>query len=259
MHVAFRRRLIRRLPYIEAAFLAMAQLCIWLMPAYAEGPQQPWRGIVRAVQLATLSSDLVLPVILVGAREGGGFTAGQTLIEFNCRRQKFELQALAALVREAHIAVNTNEHLASRGAGNRNDVEVAKARHDKSSAEWAALNERLSGCLIVAPFNGVVVELAVNAHEIPQSNRPLMVVANTEQLEIEFIVPSRNLITLDVGAKINFAIDETASSHAARIVRRAGSVDPVSQTAKVYAVFDPPSVGVLPGMSGTVSDPLMRP
>ncbi len=209
------------------------------------------RGVVRAVHQAALSTELVTPVGAIGAREGQRFRAGDRLIEFDCRRQTHELSALAATVREAQVTHDSNAHLVRNGASNRNDVVIALARLEKAQAEHAALKQRLAGCLISAPFDGVVVELGVNAHELPPANKPLMMIASDRQLEIEVIVPSRELPRLSAGTVFEFTVDETQRVYLAQVLRAGGTVDPMSQTTKVFATFSETFDGVSPGMSGT--------
>lgn len=222
-----------------------------LARVHGNAESQPWRGIVRSIHIAALSTDLMTPIALVGAREGQRFRKGELLFEFDCRRQFHELAALAAIVREAKVAVETNAHLGKNGASTRSDVEIANARHERAGADWSALQQRLSGCQIKAPFDGVVVELTANAHELPPANKPLMTITSIDRIEIEIIVPSRQLASLGTGARLDFEIDETGSRYPATVVRSAGTVDAVSQTAKIYAAFDQPAPPILPGMSGT--------
>jgi membrane fusion protein, multidrug efflux system len=217
-----------------------------------ETPQgQSWRGVVRAVHQASFSTELVTPVAAIGAREGHRFKAGDRLIEFDCKRQHHELSALVAAVREAQVTHESNLHLLRNGASNRSDVAIAAARFDKARAEHAALKQRLGGCLIAAPFDGIVVELGINTHELPTPNKPLMTIVSDRQLEIEIIVPSRALSRLGAGVHFEFTVDETQRVYRAAVLRTGGAVDPVSQTAKVYAAFTVVSEDVVPGMSGT--------
>lgn len=211
----------------------------------------PLRGVVRALHQASISSEIITPVLTVGFREGQRFEAGDLLIEFDCRRPRHDLAALAAAVREAKVQVDAQEHLTRGGAGNRTDLGVAEARHAKAKAEHDAMRQRLEGCRVLAPYDGVVTELAINVHETPQANRPLLTIVNEKQLEIELIVPSQALARLGPGQTFGFAVDETRRVHAARILRTGGIVDPASQTVKLYATFAEPPVAVLPGMSGT--------
>lgn len=215
------------------------------------GDAQPWRGVVRAIHQASLSTELATPVARVGAREGQRFKTGDPLIEFDCRRQNHELSALGATVREAQVTHDSQTHLLRNGATNRNDLAISAARLEKASADHAALKVRLTGCLIAAPFDGTVVDLGVNAHELPTPNKPLMTIVSDRLLEIEVIVPSRALLHLLVGVEFEFTVDETHRIYRAKVQRAGGSVDPVSQTAKVYAVFISTFDDVVPGMSGT--------
>ena len=217
------------------------------------GSDETWRGIVKAFQQPTLTSELATPIAAIGAREGERFSKGSVLIAFDCRRQQHDAAALAASVRETLVTVETNGYLLKRGAANANDVEIAKARHDKAVAELASLTQRLTGCSILAPFDGVVVEVMSAAFKTPPTNKPLMTITSIDQLEIEIIVPSRRLAGLPPGKEILFAVDETVQQHRARILRRGGTVDTVSQTAKIYAVFTQPPDDILPGMSGTAT------
>lgn len=237
---------------VVAAALTMSALAlVFASPCALAGDLMPTRGIVRAIHQASISTEIVTPILSIGFREGERFEAGATLIEFDCRRQRHELEALASTVRETKVAVEANLHLSRRGAANRSDVDVSEAKHDKATAEFKAVQQRLEGCRIAAPFAGVVTELSINAHETPPPNRPLLTIASDKNLEIEMIVPSNMLATLRAGADVQFVVDETRRAYAAQLLRTGGAVDPSSQTAKVYARFADAPEGVLPGMSGS--------
>lgn len=216
-----------------------------------QGEAPSYRGIVKAVHSADLSSDLNTSVLSLGFREGERFKAGEELIAFDCGRQHYDLEALAAQAREMQVAVETSEYLVRNGAGNRNDAATAKARFDKANAEVASLEHHLRTCRILAPFDGVVTELSINPHEIPRPGQPYMQIVSHKLLELEMIVPSRVMARIAPGAGLTFRIDETGREYEAVVSRTGGSVDPVSQTGKVYAAFRAADDAVLPGMSGT--------
>ena len=90
----------------------------------------------------------------------------------------------------------------------------------------------------------------INAFETPSPNQPLMQIIDDSALELHVIVPSKWLVWLDKGEIFQFAVDETATSHTARVSRVGASVDAVSQTIKVIGVFDERPDRVLSGMSG---------
>jgi membrane fusion protein (multidrug efflux system) len=131
------------------------------------------------------------------------------------------------------------------------DVETAQALADKAAAEVAAIEARLDGCNISAPYDGYVSELAVNQYEMPALGAPLMTIVSTAEPEIELIVPSVWLQSLVAGREFSFHIDETGQSHVGRVDRTAAVIDAVSQTVKVFASFASDEATALPGMSGT--------
>ncbi len=231
-----------------AAFGHLAQSAVAQPASRTEAPA---RGLVRAIRTAALSSDLITPVAALPLREGDRFSRGDLLIEFDCRRQRHELDALGALVQEAKVNVDSNGHLLARGAANRNDVATANARHEKALADWSALSVRLTMCKVVAPFDGVITELAINAHETPSPGKPFMAIVSDRQLELEIIIPSRLLSLAGRGDVMQFAIDESGARHEVVIRRTGGAIDPVSQTVKIYAEFKGDAKDILPGMSGT--------
>jgi membrane fusion protein (multidrug efflux system) len=217
------------------------------------GDTQPFRGIVKAVHQAAISSDLATPVAALSFREGERFRQGDLLVEFDCARHRHDLEALAAQAREMHVAVEANAHLAKSGAANRNEVRTSEARYERAKAEHASVAQRLQRCRILAPFDGVVTELTIHAHEMPAANQPFITIVSDTVLEMEIIAPSRMVSVLNVGSVLHFTVDETGKSYPGSVLRTGGAVDPVSQTVKLYAGFTTVDAMVLPGMSGTAS------
>ena len=96
-----------------------------------------------------------------------------------------------------------------------------------------------------------MIELTINPHELPSSQRPFLTIVGTSDLELELIVPSRLINAVRVSTEFQFVIDETQRSYRARVSRAAGVVDAVSQTLKLYAALIDQDAEIIPGMSGT--------
>jgi membrane fusion protein, multidrug efflux system len=211
----------------------------------------PVRGVVRALDQAALSTDLMTRVAKIGFREGEAFKAGDLLISFDCERYRAEAQSADAVLREMNLTLDSNEHLSTYRAVGKHDVEISRARASKAEAEARSLNSRLKQCDVFAPFDGRVAELSLHPHEQPSPNKPYLVIVGHSRLEIELIVPSHWLSWLKPDVSFQFRVDEMKGDYAARVVRLGAAVDAVSQMVKVIAVFDRPVEAVLPGMSGS--------
>lgn len=210
------------------------------------------RGVVRALNQATLSTDLPLLALDVPLREGDRFRRGDLLAAFDCRRQVADHAATLAQLREAELNLDSSRHLDRHNAVGKNDVAIAAARVDRMRAEAAALKARLDECRFVAPFDGRIVELAIRKYERTVPQRPYLSIIDDGVLEIETIAPSVMLQALTVGARFAFRVDELGGRVVdADVVSVAAAVDPVSKTVKVIGRIAKPIDGLLAGMSGT--------
>lgn len=211
------------------------------------------RGVVRAVRQASISTDLAARISVLNVREGEGFRAGDVLVEFDCRRQAATVAAADAQQQEMQLAVDKNRLLLRTQSVGKNDVEVAEMRLAKARAEADALRTQLEQCRIIAPFDGLVVDLGLQLHETSQPGKPLISIVSHDVLEIDLIVPSHWVRWLKAGTLFKFHVDELARDVTATVARIGAVVDPVSQTIKVIATVDSADGAVLPGMSGTAA------
>lgn len=216
-----------------------------------EEPAQPVRGLVRALAQAMISTELQTRVATVALKEGEAFRKGDVLVEFDCRRQRAELAAADAQLQEMKLQLQNNKVLRQAQAVGRHDVDISEARVDKAKAEAEAQRVRLDQCSVVAPFDGAVLDLAIQPHETPQPGKPFIGLIARGALEIDIIAPAGWLRTLGIGSPLAFVVDETATRHRIVVRRIGAAVEPLSQTVKFVAAFEGPAASVLPGMSGT--------
>lgn len=250
--VVFNRRFIRKLMVLGAISVGLA-LVATVPHALADERDQPVRGVVRAHAEAAIATELVAIVRQAPFREGQSFKQGDVLVSFDCSRYRAELKAAQSAHAAESITLRNNRQLLKHQAAGRNDVAVSEARTEKARAEAEAIKTRLAYCDIKAPFDGRVVERAINEHEIPRAGEPLMRIVATGKKEIDIIVPSTWLTWLEQGMRFSFAVDETDETLAAQVDRIGAAVDPVSKTVKIIGSFADQTEKVLPGMSGSAT------
>jgi len=215
----------------------------------AQDTHEPVRGLVRAIDDALISTELNARILEINRREGEDFKKGDVLLRFDCGKYESELAAAHAEEDFNRIALNNSIALDKRKAIGRFDVEQNRARYSKAKAQAATLAVQVDECTISAPFDGRIAEMRAKAFEMSKPNEPLMRLVNTDRLEIELIVPSLWLRWIKPGLKFRVIVDETETVHDAAVQRIAATVDSVSQTVKIMAVFTESSPNILPGMS----------
>ncbi len=219
--------------------------------AFAADGGSSARGVIRATSQAMISTDLQVRVASIAKKDGEAFKKGEVLVELDCRRQRAELASAEAQMLEMKLTLDNNKVLRQAQAVGRHDLEVSQARVAKASAEADAIRARIDHCKLVAPFDGQVLDLMIQPHETTQPGKPFIGLVARAPLEIELIVPADWLRRLKIGASLAFSVDETLTKHDVNIARIGATVDPVSQTVKIVAVFKEVQPLLLPGMSGT--------
>ena len=128
----------------------------------------------------------------------------------------------------------------------------ARAAVESAAANVARLSELASYEQVVAPFDGIVtarntdVGALINAGQAPGS--ALFDVADTHALRIYVDVPEAYAGDAHVGTAARLAFAEfPGRTIAARVVRTAGALDPITRTLRVELRLANPTGRVLPG------------
>lgn len=211
------------------------------------------RGVIQSRSEAVISSRITARVTSMPYRSGESFGRGDLLASFDCSQTHAQLNAANAATQAYRKTYDTNVELDAYKAVGTNEVEISKANFHKADAEAKAISSQLSDCAVYAPFSGRVVEQMAHAHEVSASGQPMMKIQDSNDLEVQILVPSNWLTWLKPGTPFQFKVDETGDVLSARVRRLGAAVDPVSKTLRVIAGVNRKGQTVLPGMSGSAS------
>lgn len=240
----------RRLHAYRAVSLVLSLLAANIALAQDDAPSV--RGIVKAVNEASISSDLGFRITDLPFREGQSFKKSDTLAAFDCDGLRAEQRSAEARLAAEQLTYQNNERLAKLNAVGRFEVQLSKVKTDQAAADVDMFRIKLEQCVIKAPFDGRVAAKIANVAELTDRTRPLMQIVSDEALEIEMLLPANWMRWLKPGEKFTMSLEEKAETLNAEVAQIAPIVDPVSQTIKVIGRFSDPISGVLPGMSGPV-------
>ncbi|WP_374378066.1 efflux RND transporter periplasmic adaptor subunit [Pseudomonas fluvialis] len=216
-------------------------------------------NVIRVLLSSELETALVAQmagrVARLDASLGSVVKKDQTLLAFDCAEADARLrmaQAEADSARETLVVKSNLRKLDAAG-----DLEVSLARADARRTEAAvALNRaQAAQCSIKAPFSGQVVKVHVKPYSGVNVGAPLFELVSDGPLKLRLNVPSRLLRSLQVGAPLEVAIDETGRRYAAKVSAINGRVDAVAQTVELEARLDEDAPELLPGMSGVARFP----
>ena len=88
-------------------------------------------------------------------------------------------------------------------------VQIQTARDQVAQAEAGLreLDENLKNAVSVAPFDGLIVQKLVEVGDVVQPGMPLVVFADTSEMEIQLEVPTRLVHAMSEGAQIDARLD----------------------------------------------------
>lgn len=213
------------------------------------------RAQIKARESTQISSEISGRISRLKLRDGERFSAGQVLVAFHCSMEEAQLSKAKATLEKTRKTREVNEKLEKLNSISTLQVAVSKAEEEEAKADVRVGQAVLERCTIKAPFSGKVVEVTARPYQTVREGDPLLEIINENDLEIEFIAPSKALPRLVRGKAFKVRLDETAKTYKAEIIRLGGRVDPVSQTIKVYGRIIEHSAELLPGMSGAIELP----
>lgn len=206
--------------------------------------------MVYSTDTTTFSSETMATVASMPYKEGLGFSAGDTLISFDCRLPEADLQRALAQQEAANNAYKSAEKLKSYHSISDYEFMKASAELDVAKADAQRYSTLVDKCTIKAPYTGAVAASMVHVGETVKPGDPLLRIVNTSNLELQIEVPSDWLAWLHVGVSFNVTINEIKKTFHAKVDRISPEIHSVSQTVKIIGRIATPELGLLPGMSG---------
>lgn len=181
------------------------------------------------------------------------FRKGDILVEYACKDLRAELDIAQSQQKVADTKKSASMKLFKLDIISNIEKLELESESDQAQARSRLYESRMEACYIRADYDGRVVKKLANASEFTRTDRVLMEVASLDYLKAEFLLPSRWLRWVNVGAPVVLEIDETERSYSATIRNIYGEVDPVSRSIQMTAQLDPYGDPLLPGMSGQLT------
>jgi len=184
--------------------------------------------------------------------EGGSVTAGDLLIRLDDAKAAARVSLAEASLDSARAKLKLAEQRLSRGRTLIAEKLVSQEAFDQLEAEFLAaeadvreeqaavtLSERqLADYYIRAPFDGVVGARLVDLGNFVQNGDELVVLMNTDPIEIEFKVPDRYMHRIQLGAVTKVSSTSGRDPSVARITFINPRVDPTTRMLKLRASID---------------------
>lgn len=206
--------------------------------------------VLISPQAVTIASPVRARIAALTLFNGDAFTAGQSLIKFDCAIEEAQLAQAKAKLDAAQATMAAREKLGELDSISELDLKLGRAEKLSAEASLKEFEARIAQCDIKAPYAGRVTERMASPFEFAEAGQPLMRIAANERLQAQILIPSLWLQWLKTNTELSLRIAETGKAYPAKIIRIGGDIDPVSQSIPITAELAADHPELLPGMSG---------
>ena len=181
-------------------------------------------GKVVAARFADLSFETSLPIERVLVRNGQRVRRGQTLATLNqyklqnaIEQQQRAIEQAQLQIEQAHLQMQ--DVIISQGydpdqtsaipdevkhnADVKSGYALAKSQLATARTALAAAQHDLRNGTLTAPFDGVVADLTMQAHQLAQPGQTVCRVIDTDEMEVEFRVMEADLHQYQIGTGVS--------------------------------------------------------
>ena len=230
-------------------------------------------GKVVAEHFADLSFEMALPIERVLVRNGQQVRRGQVLAQLNLfklrndvakqeraieqaqlQMEQARLQMQDVIISQGYDPDKTSQVPASvvHNADVKSGYALSKSQLASARIQLAAAQHELRSGVLTAPFDGVVANVTIQAHQLAQAGQPVCRVIDMNDMAVEFRVMEADLSRYQVGtAVVVVPIADKSKQYAATvsevnpIIDQQGAVTIRAHVSHAADLFDGMNVEVI--------------
>ena len=180
-------------------------------------------GKVVAERFADLSFETALPIERVLVRNGQQVRRGQVLAQLDCYKLRNAIERQQRIIEQAQLQME-QAHLQMQdviiaqgydpdkvsqvpadvvhNADVKSGYALSKSQLASARTQLAAAQHELRSGILTAPFDGVVANVTIQAHQLAQAGQPVCRVIAQDKMAVEFRVMEADLCRYQYGTQL---------------------------------------------------------
>ncbi len=235
----------------------------------ASGQERKFPGLVEPVDRASLSFEVGGAVRKLHKKVGDKISEGQVIAVLDDKKYRLNVDAAHAEVKKAEAQVqgarrnyerNRKIQKIDSGAISQRSVDQAEATYESAQqtvgyarSQLNLARQNLTNTKLVAPFDGVIAERHVNAHQEVSRGQPIYDMFAEGAIEVAIDVPETVIDSLYLGLPTEIRFSKGPSHIYRGTISEIGSVGGTASTFPVKVAVQEVSEKFQPGMSAEVS------
>lgn len=199
-----------------------------------------------------LSFETSGKIVEINFQEGSSVKKGQLLAKVNDRPLQAQLQRLVSQLKLAEDRVFRQNALLERDAVSKEAYEQVKTDLATLNADIELVKANILQTELRAPFDGVIGLRQVSVGTFASPTTIVAKLTKLSPLKVEFAVPERYASDIKAGAGLNFTLEGEQKDFHATVYARESTIDPITRTLTLRALFPNVNGSVMPGRYATI-------
>ena len=194
-------------------------------------------GSVLAEESVVIRTEIAGRITSLNFKEGQSVRKGQLLFTINADETRAQLQKLRANLQLYQDQEKRQRTLLTKEYISQQEYEQSNNQVLTARADQQALQATLLKSNVRAPFDGKLGLSTTTVGTYVSPNTPVVTLARTRPVKIDFAVPGRFAAKVRVGDVIHATDEATAKEYSAKVYAVNPELDPVSRTLQARARF----------------------
>jgi membrane fusion protein (multidrug efflux system) len=185
-------------------------------------------------------------------KEGAYINKGALLVKLNDADLQAQKRKLLVQLQVAKQNENRSEQLLKIQGISRQDYEAVSLQVTNVNADLAIVQTQIEKTNIRAPFSGKLGLRMVSVGAYVSPTSVISTISQPNQLKVDFTVPERYINQISNGKVVNFKVDGSDRTYAARVMATESNITQDTRTLQVRASVQGTTAGLVPGNFATV-------
>lgn len=185
-------------------------------------------------------------------KEGAFVNKGALLVKLNDADLQAQKRKLLVQLQVAKQNENRSEQLLKIQGISRQDYEAVALQVNNVNADLAVVETQIEKTNIRAPFSGKLGLRMVSVGAYVSPTSVISAISQPNQLKLDFTVPERYINQISNGKIVNFKVDGSDRTYAARVMATESNITQDTRTLQVRAAVQGTTAGLVPGNFATV-------
>jgi membrane fusion protein (multidrug efflux system) len=180
-------------------------------------------------------------------KEGSYISKGALLVKLNDADLQAQKRKLLVQLQVAKQNESRSEQLLKIQGISKQDYETIALQVTNVNADLAVVETQIEKTNIRAPFTGKLGLRMVSVGAYISPTTVISTISQPNQLKLDFTVPERYISQVAYGKFVNFTVDNSNKTYAARVIATESNITQDTRTLQVRASVQGSTAGLIPG------------